>query len=213
VSGAAYRGGMARVGGRNTLFAWGVGLVCAGIVGALVWLAAPLVPAGLAFLEDRTSPPTSEPVAGDGEEVADAAPSECRDLYSDSLWSSLVWADDSVLTPSEDAPEISAQGFADALAPAVRLTCTWTSAEGDISTTLASVASDAGAIAKTALPSLGYSCTSVAQRTRCTLDADGRLETIEAGGGVWLSSVLDRWRPARYVDETAERVWAEEPAD
>lgn len=35
---------MARIGGRNTAFAWFVGVVCAGIVGLLVYLASPMVP-------------------------------------------------------------------------------------------------------------------------------------------------------------------------
>ena len=58
---------MARVGGRSTVFAWTVGVASAAVVGALVWLAAPLVPAGLVFLGDKVNPPTSGPVAGDGD--------------------------------------------------------------------------------------------------------------------------------------------------
>ncbi len=199
---------MARVGGRNTVFAWTVGVACAAVVGALVWLAAPLVPAGLVFLGDKVNPPTSGPVAGDGDEVVSGEPAECRDLYPDALWSSLVWEEGSVLTPSDSAPASSADGFVDALAPSVTFTCTWKSDAGAISTTLASVATDAGAIARTALPALGFECGDVADRVRCTLTTEERHETIEAGGGRWLSSVQDGWRPARYDDEIAERVWS-----
>ncbi|WP_243229777.1 hypothetical protein [Microbacterium sp. CIAB417] len=39
---------MARVGGRNPVISWIVGMLCAGVVGALLWLA---VPAGPAVLE------------------------------------------------------------------------------------------------------------------------------------------------------------------
>lgn len=200
---------MARVGGRNTFFAWTVGVVCAAVIGGLVLIAAPLVPVGLTFFGDKVNPPTSGPVAGDGDEATSGEPGECRDLYPDELWSSLVWADDAVLTPSEEPPVTSATGFVDALAPAVRFTCTWTSAAGTVSTTFASVASDAGAIAATALPTLGFACDETGPRTRCTRDAEGALETIEAGGGLWLSSVQDGWRPSRYADETAMRVWAD----
>lgn len=199
---------MARVGGRNTVFAWTVGVACAAVVGALVWLAAPLVPAGLVFLGEKVNPPTSGPVAGDGDDVASGEPAECRDLYPDALWSSLVWEKGSLLTPSDAAPASSAAGFVDALAPSVRFTCSWTSDAGAISTTFASVASDAGAIARTALPALGFECRDVDDRVRCTLVTDGRRETIEAGGGRWLSSVQDGWHPLRYDDEVAELVWA-----
>lgn len=198
---------MARVGGRNTVFAWTVGLVCAAVVGALVWLAAPLVPAGLLFVGEKVNPPTSGPVAGDGDDAGDGAPAECRDLYPDTLWSSLVWTEDSVLSPSEDAPTSAAQGFVDALAPSVRFTCAWTSAKGDITTTLASVPADAGAIAKTALPALGFSCDPIADRVRCVLRSEERIETIETAGGVWLSTAEDGWHPSLYVDEIADRVW------
>lgn len=35
---------MARVGGRNLVFSWIVGLLCAGVVGALLWFALPAGP-------------------------------------------------------------------------------------------------------------------------------------------------------------------------
>ncbi|MGB3732360.1 hypothetical protein [Microbacterium sp.] len=41
----------ARVGGRNRAISWIVGLLCAGIVGALLWLALPAGPGMLALLE------------------------------------------------------------------------------------------------------------------------------------------------------------------
>jgi hypothetical protein len=199
---------MARVGGRNTVFAWTVGLACAAVVAALVWLAAPLVPAGLLFVGEKIDPPTSGPVAGSGDDAGEGDPRECRDLYPDTLWSALVWADDSVLSPSEERPTSSAQGFVDALAPQVRFTCEWVSTKGRITTTLAAVPADAAAIAKTALPALGFTCDPAGDRLRCVLKSDERIETIETGGGVWLSTTEDGWHPSRYVEEMAERVWA-----
>ncbi len=41
------------------------------------------------------------------------------------------------------------------------------------------------------------------------LEADGRVETIETGGGLWLSSVEDGWHPSGYIDGTAESVWGD----
>ena len=50
----------ARVGGRNLAISWIVGLLCAGVVGALLWLSLPAGP-GLLFvvghLLDGTVPP------------------------------------------------------------------------------------------------------------------------------------------------------------
>jgi hypothetical protein len=199
---------MARVGGRNTSFAWVIGVLCAAVIGAMVWIAAPMVPQAAVFLGDYFAAPTSAPVAGDDEQQG--PPGECRDLYDDELWQSLVRADDALLTPSTDAPlTVAAGGLVDALTPHVQLTCTWTSAEGTLSTTLATVPTDAGSIARSALPALGFECGAVAERIRCVLDGDGRGETIDMAGDVWLSTVQDGWHPSGYVDAVAARVWQE----
>ena len=198
---------MARVGGRNTSFAWLVGVLCAAVIGAMVWIAAPMVPQAAVFLGDYFAAPTSKPVAGDEQQVP---PSECRDLYDYELWKSLVRTDEALLTPSTDVPlTVAAGGLVDALAPRVQLTCTWTSTEGTISTSLATVPTDAGSIAGSALPALGYECTAVAERTRCVLEVDGRSETIDMAGDVWVSSVQDAWQPSGYADAVASRVWPE----
>ncbi|WP_295576542.1 hypothetical protein [uncultured Microbacterium sp.] len=198
---------MTRVGGRNAVFAWVVGLISAAIVAVLVVLALPMLPASLAWLGEQVNGPVSEPQAGD-EPGDDDLPAECRDLYSQPLWATLVWAPDAVLTPSRDLPSTSAAGLIDALAPTVRMTCTWTSAEGEISTTLAEVATDAGAIAATALPTAGFTCAAIDGRTRCTRTDGELIETIEAGGGLWLSTSQTSWQPADYPGRVAEAVWA-----
>ena len=43
---------MARVGGRNLAISWIAGLLCAGVVAGLVWLALPIMPAMAAFVGD-----------------------------------------------------------------------------------------------------------------------------------------------------------------
>jgi len=204
---------MARVGGRNTSLAWVVGLACAAVIGVLAWVAAPMLPGAAQFVGDQLNPPTSEAVAGDGDAASPGGVHECRDLYADALWTSLVWTPDSVLTPSTDAPASSASGVLDALSPQVRFTCAWVSAEGSISTTLADVPADAGAIATTALPALGFACESVKDRTRCAREQEGVRESIEAGDGVWLSTVQDGWHPAGYDTRVADRVWADLATD
>lgn len=45
---ASYGWGMARVGGRNLAASWITGILCAGVIGALVWFA---LPAGAVFAE------------------------------------------------------------------------------------------------------------------------------------------------------------------
>lgn len=203
---------MARVGGRNTFFAWLVGALCAAVIGALLWIAAPMVPQAAVFLGDYFAAPTSLPVAGDDE--VDGPPSECRDLYDDDLWRALVRTDDALLTPSTDPPAtVTASGLVDALSPRVQLTCTWTSGEGTVSTTLATVPTDAGAIAQSALPALGFECGDVAERIRCSLEVDTRTETIDMAGAVWLSTVQDGWHPESYADAVAKRVWSASTTD
>lgn len=199
---------MTRVGGRNAIFAWVVGLISAAIVAVLVVLALPMLPTSLAWLGDQVNGPASAPEARD-EPAEGGAPAECRDLYSQPLWASLVWAPDSVLTPSRDLPTTTATGLVEALAPTVRMTCTWRSAEGEISTTLAEVATDAGAIAATALPTAGFACAASDGRTRCTRTDGELVETIEAGGGLWLSTSQTSWQPADYPGRVADAVWAD----
>ncbi|GAA2946205.1 hypothetical protein GCM10010458_34610 [Microbacterium luteolum] len=48
----AYRGGMARVGGRNLAMSWVAGVICAGIIGALVWFSIPILPVLAEFAGD-----------------------------------------------------------------------------------------------------------------------------------------------------------------
>lgn len=43
---------MARVGGRNLGMSWFAGIVCAGVIGALVWLSLPMIPVLAQFAGD-----------------------------------------------------------------------------------------------------------------------------------------------------------------
>ena len=65
----------------------------------------------------------------------------------------------------------------------------------------------AGAIAAAALPAAGFACEAREDRTRCTRTDGDVVETIEAGGGLWLSTSETGWHPAGYADATAARVW------
>src|SRR5690606_28533986 len=123
---------------------------------------------------------------------------ECRDLYVDALWSSLVWAPESLLDQSTASPTTTATDVVEALAPSVRMTCDWRSSTGTISTTVAAVAADAGAIVTAALPSLGFTCAQNGERIRCVREDGDLTESIETGRGLWLSSSQNAWYPADY---------------
>lgn len=203
---------MARVGGRNAAFAWVVGVGCLAILGVLAALALPLIPASMTWFGTTVdtaqgtsqTPPTSAPVAA-GEEGA--LPTECPALYDEALWATMRFTRGAVLTPSKDAPVTTATALVSALSPDVQLTCFWHADAGTVSTTLATVPPDAGAIAAAALPGSGFTCESVDERTRCTRTDGDLTETIEAGGGLWLSTSESAWHPAGYVSRTGDRIW------
>ena len=203
---------MARVGGRNAAFAWVVGVGCLAILGVLAALALPLIPASMTWFGTTVdtaqgtsqTAPTSAPVAA-GEEGA--LPTECPALYDEALWATMRFTRGAVLTPSKDAPVTTATALVSALSPAVQLTCFWHADAGTVSTTLATVPPDAGAIAAAALPGSGFTCESVDERTRCTRTDGDLTETIEAGGGLWLSTSESAWHPAGYVSRTGDRIW------
>lgn len=199
---------MARVEGRNAVFAWIVGLMCAAVVAGLAYLALPLLPVAADWVAQQNAP------AEDAETVDDLdpfEPAECRHLYVDALWSSLTWTPGSVLTPSREAPTTTATSVAEALQPEVRMTCDWVSDSGEIHTTVATVATDAGAIATAALPGLGFTCSENAARVRCVREDGDLIETIETGHGLWLSTSQTGWYPADYTRRVADRVFVTAP--
>ncbi len=203
---------MARVGGRNAAFAWVAGVGCLAILGVLAALALPLIPASMTWFGTTVdtaqgtsqTAPTSAPVAA-GEEGA--LPTECPALYDEALWATMRFTRGAVLTPSKDAPVTTATALVSALSPDVQLTCFWHADAGTVSTTLATVPPDAGTIAAAALPGSGFTCESVDERTRCTRTDGDLTETIEAGGGLWLSTSESAWHPAGYVSRTGDRIW------
>ncbi|MDJ1114382.1 hypothetical protein [Microbacterium dauci] len=207
---------MASVGGRNTVFAWFVGVVCAAVVIAMIVVALPLFPATSGwfagaftevqrFFDPDAAPPAPEPSETP---VDPAAFDECRDLYDDALWASMRWTSGAELVASTDAPQSSATALVDALLPEVSMTCTWTADVGSVSTTVASVPTDAGAIAASALPTVGFACDVRDSRTLCTRTDGDLVETIETGGGLWVSTSEDAWHPSGHARRVAEAAWA-----
>ncbi|MFV0374256.1 hypothetical protein [Microbacterium sp.] len=195
---------MARVGGRNAVAAWIIGVLCAAIVIGLAVLAVPLLPGGSTWFgaapEEEAPAPERAPVPGEAR--------ECRDLYGDALWASLRWEPGAEISVSRDSPNLTATEVVDALAPAVRFTCAWTSEDGEITTTYADVAADAPTVVKATLPDAGFGCRNVRDRVRCTRTDEDVIETVEVGDGRWLSSVQVAWTPTQYAERVADRAWS-----
>jgi hypothetical protein len=200
---------MARVGGRNAFFAWVVGIGCLATLGVLAYLAVPMIPASVAWLGNTAqgTTATSDAVAAGDDQSAAGPPGECADLYNEALWAAMRFTRGAVMSPSMDAPVTSATALVTALQPQVTMTCTWHADAGTVSTTLATVPSDAGAIAAAALPGAGFDCATQNSRTTCSRTDGDLTETIAAGDGWWLSTSEDAWHPAGYATDTAANVW------
>lgn len=194
---------MARIGGRSTWLAVPAGLLCAGVVGALVWLALPMLPVSIAWVGDTlraaTAPqPTPTTVATPAQDAAAGSAVDCRSIYSDDLWNELLWRPGSLLGQSLAAPTTDARAFADAAAAQVAVTCVWRFDGGGIVTTLSRVGADAQAIAEPSLGSDGFACTSSDAALECTRTRDGVVEEHTLRDGLWLVSVETGWHPADF---------------
>ncbi|WP_345801509.1 hypothetical protein AAIB33_18950 [Microbacterium sp. AZCO] len=203
---------MARIGGRNLWLAWPAGLVCAGVVGALVYLAAPAVPGTVEFVGDTLRAATSAPVAASGLPVGAIALDgsdeiDCRDLYPGPLWSELAWSPNVLLTQNLSLPPTSAAALIDALQPAVRVTCQWKGPQGTIVSTLARVGADAATVADASLRGQGFSCEAFASGTLCRRTSGGVLEEHAVRDGLWLSSIETGWMPEAFTARLAAFVW------
>lgn len=200
------------IGGRSGWLAWPVGIVCAGVVGALVAMAAPAVPtavtlagdvlrAGAAASESSSVPP--EPLAKIGTALTD----DCRTLYPGPLWLELTWNPNVVLSQNQSPPPTAAATVLQALAPSVRMTCSWHTASGAVvSTTLADVTAPP-AVAQAALQSAGFACAAVGDGIRCARTKDGVTEDHVVRDGVWVATVERGWQPPGYADEIVTRLW------
>ena len=204
---------MARTGGRNSWIAWPAGLLCAAIVAALAVLAQPMLPVSLAWMGDMLRATTTPPVAvSPGESVATLATQsgdiDCRALYPDSLWAELTWTPEVLLSQGNSAPATAVTALTDALAPSVRVTCHWRAEGGrTISSTLAQVAGDAGAIADASLRGQGFACKADAEAVVCARTAGDVIEEHTIRGGLWLASVETAWHPDAYGTRLATYVW------
>ncbi len=117
------------------------GLLCAAVVGALVWLALPLCPArspGSATRCARRRRRPWRPRRRPCETAAldPAADLDCRTLYPDRLWARAHLEARRAARSGPAPPATAVTALVDALQPAVRVTCSWRSADGQIVSTL-----------------------------------------------------------------------------
>jgi hypothetical protein len=206
-------GALARTGGRNSWIAWPAGLLCAGVVGTLAWLAQPMLPVSVLWVGDMlraaTTPPAIVPVTESVASLADAPGDiDCRALYPDSLWAELTWTPHVLLSQDAAPPPTAVTTLTDALTPSVRLTCHWRADSGrTIVSTLAGVASDAALIADASLRGQGFTCASTADSLDCTRVSGDIVEEHTFRDGLWLSSVERGWQPDQYGARLSAHVW------
>jgi len=191
---------MARIGGRNAWIAVPAGVLCAAVVGALVWLSLPMVPVSVAWLGDTlrsaTSPrPTTTAIPTPAQDAAAELAVDCRSMYSDDLWNELTWHPGSLLSQSLAAPATDARAFADAASADVAVSCGWRFDDGGIVTTLARVGADAQTVAEASLASDGFTCASSGGALHCTRTRGSVVEEHTLRDGLWLVSVETGWHP------------------
>lgn len=201
---------MARIGGRSTWIAVPAGLACAGVVGALVWLALPMGPAVVQWTGDTLRSATEQLRATD-QAGSGAAPvigaADCRELYPDALWAELTLRADARLSQDASPPATAATSVVDAIAPAVRMTCAWRSDAGEISTTLATIDEADAGLVESALLAQGFACAEAADVVSCARTQGLVREEHAIAGEVWLSSVESGWQPEGYGEQLIAHVW------
>jgi hypothetical protein len=200
------------IGGRQGWVAWPMGVLCAGVVAGLVWLAAPGIPHAVQLVGDLLRSGASATAAKSEprpiQSIGTALTDDCRSLYPDGLWSRLTWQPHTVLDQSQDAPATSAVSVRDALSPDVLMTCSWRDADGGrVVTTLARVDASDIAIAGAGFASQGFACAPSGDGIRCTKTSRAATETHIVRGGMWLATTETGWHPDRYVDGLVGRLW------
>ncbi|MCP2638033.1 hypothetical protein K0817_015880 [Microbacterium sp. HD4P20] len=194
---------MARIGGRNSWIAVPAGVICAVVVGALVWLSLPMVPVTMAWIGETLRRATTPEPAPTGEpspamQAAEGGPIDCRTLYPDDLWNELTWQGGSLLGQTAAPPATQAASLVEAVAPEVLVTCDWSFASGGVVTTLSRVPADARPIAEAAFAGQGFSCTTSDAALVCVRTSGGVLEEHTLRDDLWLASIESPWHPEEY---------------
>jgi hypothetical protein len=201
---------MARIGGRSAWLAWPAGLLCAAVVAALLVLAAPGVPRAVSFIGDTLRAATT---AAGAHAMASPSPdddlpaSDCRSLYTQPMWATLVWSPNALLSQVRTAPLSTPEAVA-AGAPSVVVTCHWRGMAGAfISTTVSTLGADASSAVQAALSAQGFACRVDAETTHCERTTGDTREVHDLRGDRWVSSTLAGWTPDGYAEVVASRAF------
>lgn len=202
---------MARTGGRRIWIAIPVTLLCFAVVGALIWLALPLLPASIDWAGDslRAASERAQQQRDEANtQTLDSENIDCRNLYPDDLWSELVWTSGALLDQDTDPPNTRVVVLVEVLMPTVRVNCTWNEPDGGrIVTTLSAVAADAAVVAEQTMTAEGFACTANDDALVCTRNRDGIREEHTIREGYWLAHVQNRWLPQRYGTRIDAHLW------
>jgi len=200
---------MARVGGRNEVIAWIIGLLSVAVVLALLVLALPALPFGSGFVSQLLgqSRPTTSPTV-DATEAA-LPTTGCGPYLGDALWQSVALRRGVQLVEAKDAPTSAAKDLVGALSPQVQLSCAFTGPGGTekIVTSISTVTVGAEQVATAALGSTGFQCVPFGQGTRCTRTIGAVTEDDVIEGQTWLSTTFTNWRPLGYTEAFAAKIW------
>lgn len=201
---------MARIGGRSLWLAWPAGLFCMAAVLGLGLLAAPGVPGAVAFVGDTLRAATGTRAAVETEPATPAT--ECRSLYSQPMWSSLVWSPEALLSQRRTGPLSTPEAVA-AASPTAVVTCHWRGVDGRfLETTVSTVTAEGAAAVTATLAAQGFACDAVPDATqtavthcvRVTGDVD---EVHDLRGDRWVSSTLSGWSPVGYAEDVASHAF------
>lgn len=199
---------MARVGGRSAWIAWPAGVVCAAIVAALLVLAAPGVPGAVTFVGDTLRTGSTTPPYTDAPRVPGPAET-CRDLYTQPMWSALVWSPEALLNQRRTAALSTPEAVGAAAATPV-VTCHWRGDGGRWLETSVAIVSAQGAAAVTAtLSEQGFACDTAGDTVHCQREAGGVVEVHDLRGDRWVSSTFSGWMPDGYAGVVASRAFGE----
>lgn len=203
---------MARVAGRNSVMAWVVGIGCAAVVGVLLVLAVPAIPAAVSLVGDTLRGANTVPSFAQAGTalVGDTTAPECRALYTDALWSQLTQRAGGDPVQDTAPPATAATTLTAALAPSVRVTCTFAGVNaGRIVTTVSDVAADAVSVARATLEVSGFVCTEFAGGIRCLRTDGSTVEEDVIRDGLWVTTAFEGWQPDRYAERMAQQLWPE----
>ncbi|MDQ1137995.1 hypothetical protein QE410_002794 [Microbacterium sp. SORGH_AS 1204] len=201
---------MARIGGRSLWLAWPAGLFCLAAVAGLAVLAAPGVPGAVSFVGDTLRAASGRPATVEAEPAEPAT--DCRHLYSQPMWSSLVWSPEALLSQRRTAPLSTPEAVA-AATPTTIVTCHWRGVGGRfLETTVSIVTPEGSAAAAATLSSQGFACETAPDATQTAVTHCERVsgevdEVHDLRGDRWVSSTLSGWSPADYAAVVASRAF------